>query len=126
MGNTSSTRIRDSLERDPQFNQYLQTSVVNTIQPLADNYGMDLGKAYGSEFGKIYGTQISKQLQKQTQTFEQQFARNFSQQFMNEFSRNFSGNIQTPANPQTLNVKPSGLYIPGPIQSGNYQTLKTM
>ena len=123
MGNTQPKRIIPLIEQDPQFNQIVQNSVVNTLQPLATNYGMELGKNYGSQFVELYGKQISTQLQQNTQTFEKQFAQNFSRQFMTEFSKNFYGNIQTPANPQILNVKPTGLYIPGPVQSGNYQTL---
>ena len=128
MGNTSAKRIRDSLESDPEFNRYLQTSVVNTIQPLADNYGTELGKAYGSQFGNMYGNQLSSEFKKQSQVFEKQFAQNFSQQFMNEFSKSLKINLNpnspgVPVTSQGLNIKPVGLTIPGPYTSSNYRTL---
>lgn len=128
MGNTSAKRIRDNLESNPEFNRYLQKSVVDTIQPLADNYGTDLGKVYGSQFGNMYGTQISNEFKKQSQTFEKQFAQNFSQQFMNEFSKSLKINLNPnspgiPLTSQGLNIKPAGLTITDSYTNSNYRTL---
>ena len=126
MGNTQPKRIIPLIEQDPQFNQIVQNSVVNTLQPIATNYGMELGKNYGSQFGELYGKKISKQLQQNTQTFEQQFAQNFSRQFMTEFSKSLATNMgqNTPNSTKGINIKPpSGVYIPGPIQNSNYATI---
>jgi len=92
MGNTQPKRIIPLIEADPNFQRNIQQSVINTIQPFANEYGTNLGKTYGTELGTEYSKQILSQLQNQNDQFQRQFA----QEFTSNFARSFADQARVP------------------------------
>lgn len=111
MGNTQPKRVIPLIQADPNFQRNIQQSVVNTIQPFADEYGVNLGRTYGTELGAEYSKQILSQLQNQNDQFQRQFAQEFTTNFAKSFAdqaRVPSSQVATPNFQQTTTRPVSG------------------
>jgi len=129
MGNTQPKKIIPLIEADPNFQRNIQQSVINTIQPLTNDYATTLGKTYGTELGSEYSKQILSQLQNQNEHFQRQFAQEFTANFAKSFAdqaRVPQTQVATPNFQQTTTRPSSGIPQGGlglRQSNSNYQIL---